>query len=63
MDFKAALWDLILGDGRLSGDFKGSAILVFAVGSALMGLVAVVLDFILFSIRKRSIFDLNYGEQ
>jgi hypothetical protein len=63
MDFKSALWDLILGDGHLSTEFKGSAILVFGVGSALFGLAAVVLDFILFSVRKRSIFELNYGER
>lgn len=55
------LWDLILGDGRLSPEFKGSAILVFGVGSALFGLIAVVLDLILFSVRKRSIFELHYG--
>jgi hypothetical protein len=62
MDFTSALWDLILGDGRLSTEFKGSAVLVFGVGSALFGLAAVLLDFIFFSVRKRSIFDLSYGE-
>jgi hypothetical protein len=38
MDFKGALWELMLGrSGRVPDAFGGSEILVFAVGSALMG--------------------------
>jgi hypothetical protein len=63
MTFMDALWELILGkSGRVPTTFDGSEILVFGVGSALMGLVAVLLDWILFSVRGRSIFNLSYGE-
>ena len=58
-----ALWELMLGrSGRVPTAFDGSEVLVFGVGSALMGLIAVFLDWILFSVRGRSIFDLSYGE-
>jgi hypothetical protein len=41
MHFNDALWELILGNsGRLPDTFGGSGLLVFAVGSALMGLIA-----------------------
>jgi len=62
MTFKDALWDLILGSsGRIGDDFKGSALLVFAVGCAIMGLIAVFLDLIVYQVRGRSIFHLTYG--
>jgi hypothetical protein len=62
MDFKGALWELMLGrSGRLPDTFGGSEILVFAVGSALMGLIAVLLDLVVFSVRGRSFFNLSYG--
>jgi hypothetical protein len=63
MGFRAALWELMLGKtGRLPTDFGGSEILVFAAGSATMGLIAVALDWVLFSVRGRSVFNLSYGE-
>jgi hypothetical protein len=62
MDFTDALWELVLGSsGRISDAFKGSAILVFAVGCAMMGSIAVLLDWILFTVRGRSFFGLTYG--
>ena len=64
MDFKGALWELILGKtGGLPKTFEGSEILVFAVGSALMGLIAVVLDWVVFSVRGKSLFNLSYGQR
>lgn len=61
MDFKGALWELMLGrSGRLPDTFGGSEILVFALGSALMGLIAVLLDLVVFSVRGRSFFNLSY---
>lgn len=61
MDFWRALWDFMLGNtGRISDSYSGSAILVFTVGSALMGLVAVTLDRIIVSVRGRSFFSLTY---
>lgn len=64
MDFKGALWELILGKtGGIPKTFEGSEILVFAVGSALMGLIAVILDWVIFSVRGKSVFNLSYGER
>src|SRR5262249_16989655 len=42
--------------------FHGSGVLVFAAGCGIMGLTAVVLDWILFTVRGRSIFGLSYGQ-
>lgn len=62
MGFMDALWELILGgSGRVAETYKGSAILVFAAGSAIMGFVAVLLDRIVYGVRGRSIFHLGYG--
>jgi hypothetical protein len=63
MGFWDALWELMLGDaGRMPAAFHGSGILVFAASSALMGVIAVALDWVLFSVRGRSVFDLSYAE-
>ena len=63
MSFWHALWELMLGNaGRVSDTYAGSGILVFAAGSALMGLIAVTLDWIVFSVRSRSFFGLTYGK-
>ena len=62
MTFKDALWDLILGgSGRISDGYTGSYLLVFALGCAIMGFIAVVLDRIVYEVRGRSIFHLTYG--
>jgi hypothetical protein len=62
MDFTQALWDLMLSNtGRIADGYTGSGLLVFATGSALMGLVAVALDWLVFSTRGRSIFGITYG--
>lgn len=62
MTFKDALWDLILGgSGRINDRYTGSYILVFALGCAIMGFIAVVLDRIVYEVRGRSIFHLTYG--
>jgi len=62
MAFKDALWDLILGSpGRIADSYAGSWVLVFAVGCAIMGFVAVVLDRIVYEVRGRSVFHLTYG--
>jgi hypothetical protein len=62
MDFKNALWELILGSsGRIQESYKGSALLVFAAGSAIMGFIAVLLDRTVYSVRGRSFFHLGYG--
>jgi len=44
--------------------FKGSELLVFAMGSAMMGLLAVVLDWAMVSVgrNRASLFGLSYGE-
>lgn len=56
MTFWESLWELMLGNpGNVS-------ISVFTVGSALMGLIVVALDWIIFSVRGRSFFDLTYGK-
>lgn len=61
MNFKDALWDLILGSGRINEKYPGSFILVFGVGCAIMGFIAVILDRIVYEVRGRSIFHLTYG--
>ena len=64
MDFKNALWDLVLGTGELSPSFKGSKILVFAVGSMVMGLLTIILDRVVFSVlHRQSFFKLRYGKE
>ena len=64
MRFGEAFFDFMLGDtGRIPTDYQGSAILLFSIGSALMGLAAVVLDWVLYSVRGRSVFDLSYGRK
>lgn len=63
MSFWGALWELVLGNsGKVSNSYLGSGILVFSAGSALMGLIAVLLDWIVFSVRGRSFFNLTYGK-
>ena len=63
MDFKQALWELMLGNtGRIADSYAGSGLLVFATGSALMGLIAVALDWLVFTTRGRSIFGVTYGD-
>jgi hypothetical protein len=61
--FWDALWELILGTGQLPSGFKGSGILVFALGSAVMGLCAVTIDWIQFTIRNQegSLLGLSYS--
>lgn len=62
MSFKDALWELILGSsGRIADGYPGSSLLVFALGCAIMGLIAVFLDLIVYKVRGRSIFHLTYG--
>ncbi len=62
MNFKDALWELILGStGQIKEPYKGSWVLVFAVGCASMGLIAVILDRIVYEVRGKSIFHLSYG--
>ena len=62
MGFGEALFDFILGEtGRIAPEYQGSAILIFCAGSALMGFAAVVLDWVLYLVRGRSVFDLTYG--
>lgn len=62
MSFKDALWELMLGSsGRIADTYAGSFLLVFAVGCAIMGFIAVVLDLIVYEVRGRSIFHLTYG--
>lgn len=62
MSFKDALWELILGSsGRIVDGYQGSSLLVFALGCAIMGLIAVFLDLIVYKVRGRSIFHLTYG--
>ena len=63
MSFWDALRELMLGNlGRVPPSYEGFGILVFAMGSALMGLIAVILDWIAFSVRRRSFFNLIYGK-
>jgi len=63
MKFGEALWELILGsDGRIPGKYTGSTLLVLASGCAIMGLIAVILDRILYEVRGRSILNLTYGD-
>jgi hypothetical protein len=63
MNFTQALWELMLGSsGRIAEGYTGSALLVFATGSALMGLIAVALDWLVFSTGRRSIFGMTYGD-
>ena len=63
VSFWGALWELMLGNsGKVSNSYLGSGLLVFAAGSALMGFIAVLLDWIAFSIRGRSFFNLTYGK-
>lgn len=54
MNFLNALRELMFGNP------DQVSILVFSTASSLMGLIAVVLDWILFSIRGRSLFNLTY---
>jgi len=62
MTFWAALNDLMIGNtGHISDGYGGSKPLVFAVASALMGLLLVLLDRTLYSLRGRSVFNLTYG--
>lgn len=62
MPFWQAFAEFVLGDtGRVPEAYQGSAILIFCIGSALMGLVAVVLDWVLYAVKGRSVFDLSYG--
>ncbi len=62
MTFWQALWELMLGNtGRVSDSYHGSAILVFTAGSALMGVVAVLLDSVVFLVRRHSFFSLTYS--
>lgn len=62
MPFWQAFAEFMLADtGRIPEAYHGSAILIFSIGSALMGLVAVVLDWVLYSVKGRSVFDLSYG--
>jgi len=62
MNYQDALWELILSNsGRLPDSFNGSKIIVFTIGCALMGLVAVVLDLTMYSVKNRSVFNLSYG--
>ena len=58
-----AVWELILGTGKVPYGFGGSEHLVFAMGSAIMGLLAVLLDWTIFSVGNPSIFNLSYGER
>ena len=63
MNFWDALRELMFGNsGRVSISYQGYGILVFAVGSAFMGFIAVFLDWIAFSVRGRSFFNLTYGK-
>lgn len=62
MTFLRALLELMLGDsGRIANDYHGYGILVFSAGCGLMGFIAVFLDRLVFSVRRRSFFDLSYG--
>lgn len=62
MNYADALWELTLSNsGRLPDSFNGSKIVVFGIGCALMGLVAVVLDLTMYSVKNRSVFNLSYG--
>ena len=61
MNFRDALWELILGDsGRVPVAYLGSHCLVFAAGSAIMGCLIMILDWIGFSIWRRSFFGMGY---
>jgi hypothetical protein len=61
MNFLAALSELFLGEsGRVPETFSGSHILVFTVGSAITGLLVMILDWIGFSLWGRSFFGMGY---
>lgn len=62
LGFNDALMELMFGDTGQLTQYKGPKILVFAVASALMALVAVALDRIVYSVRGRSFFNLSYGQ-
>jgi hypothetical protein len=62
VNFADALTELLFGDsGQLTG-YKGPKILVFAMASASMAFVAVLLDRVVYSVRGRSFFNLSYGK-
>lgn len=62
MNFRDALWELILGrSGTIPTAYDGSWLLVFATATAAMGLIAVILDRVVFSVRGHSVFGFAYG--
>jgi hypothetical protein len=56
-----ALYNLTMGEGKLSGSVSGSNILALALCSAMMGLIVVVLDWVVFKVRGKSALNLTYG--
>jgi|HubBroStandDraft_1064217.scaffolds.fasta_scaffold00520_11 hypothetical protein len=63
MGFKDALSKLILGDGKLSVPVSGGNILALALCSAAMGLIVVLLDWIIFTVKGKSALNLSYGSR
>jgi hypothetical protein len=59
--FWEALRELILRSGQLPKDYD-DGFLVFAMGSAIMGMAAIILDVVLFLVKERSIFSLTYKD-
>ena len=61
-DFLGGVVDLIFGDGTTlsTSAHHRSDLLIFAVGCAFMGITVVLLDWIVFSVQKKSILQLSY---
>lgn len=63
MGLGQALLEFLLGQpGNVPSEYEGSELLLFSLSGGTMGFLAVVLDWILYSVRGKSFFDLSYGQ-